>query len=58
MSAAAVALLRLFYAQENLNAPAPQKRTKKQLALAHAAGPVVGRDGAPALAGDSEVGST
>ena len=41
----AVALLRLFYAQENQNAPEPQKRTKKQLELAQAAGPVVGRGG-------------
>jgi hypothetical protein len=39
----AVAMLRLFYAQENHNAPEPQKRTKKQLELAQAAGPVVGR---------------
>ena len=33
----AVAMLRLFYAQENQNAPEPQKRTKKQLALAQQA---------------------
>ncbi|EOD06423.1 hypothetical protein EMIHUDRAFT_219331 [Emiliania huxleyi CCMP1516] len=31
--AEAVALLRLFYAQENQNAPQPQKRTRKQLEL-------------------------
>ena len=36
-------MLRLFYAQENLNAPEPQKRTKKQLALAQQAGSLVGR---------------
>ena len=30
----AVAMLRLFYAQENQGAPAPQKRTRRQLELA------------------------
>ena len=30
----AIALLRLFYAQENEGAPVPQKRTRKQLELA------------------------
>jgi len=39
----AVAMLRLFYAQENQNAPEPQKRTKKQLVLAQQAGSLVGR---------------
>ena len=33
----AVALLRLFYAQENEGAPVPQKRTRKQLELADGA---------------------
>jgi len=33
----AIALLRLFYAQQNQLAPTPQKRTKKQLELAMAA---------------------
>lgn len=33
----AVALLRLFYAQENSNAPVPQKRTRNQLVLAEGA---------------------
>ena len=37
-------MLRLFYAQENQHAPEPQKRTKKQLTLAQAAAPVVGRE--------------
>jgi tRNA-specific adenosine deaminase 2 len=35
--AEAVALLRLFYAQENQGAPVPQKRTRRQLELAEAA---------------------
>ena len=29
----AVALMRLFYAQENVNAPEPQKRTRRQIEL-------------------------
>ena len=35
----AIALLRLFYAQENQGAPAPQKRTRRQMELADAARP-------------------
>jgi tRNA-specific adenosine deaminase 2 len=38
--AEAIALLRLFYAQENQGAPAPQKRTRRQLELAEAAAAV------------------
>ena len=38
----AVALLRLFYAQQNGRAPEPQKRTKKQLAHAEGAGALLG----------------
>ena len=34
----AIALLRQFYAQENQNAPEPQKRTRKQLELARGGG--------------------
>ena len=37
----AIALLRLFYAQENQGAPAPQKRTRRQLELAEAAAAAV-----------------
>ena len=33
----AIAMLRLFYAQENQSAPAPQKRTRRQLELAESA---------------------
>ena len=37
----AIAMLRLFYSQENQGAPAPQKRTRRQLALAEQAAAVV-----------------
>ena len=42
----AIAMLRLFYAQENQSAPAPQKRTRRQLELAESAAAIRGQAGA------------
>ena len=49
----AVMLLRRFYATENENAPEPQKRTRKQIALG-AAAEEEARCGATAGPGDEE----
>ena len=38
----AVALLRLFYSQENQSAPVPQKRTRRQMELAGTAATIIG----------------
>jgi len=54
--AEAIALLRLFYAQENQGAPAPQKRTRRQLELAEAAAAAVhGQQRASAAAASTDV---
>mmetsp|Transcript_55830 Transcript_55830/g.121579 ORF Transcript_55830/g.121579 Transcript_55830/m.121579 type:complete len:237 (-) Transcript_55830:102-812(-) len=44
LEAEAVAMLRLFYAHQNDRAPAPQKRTRKQLELGAAASKYLGAD--------------
>ena len=41
MALSLFAMLRLFYSQENQGAPAPQKRTRRQLELAEQAAAVV-----------------
>lgn len=49
----AVAMLRLFYAQENQSAPVPQKRTRRQLELAESAAAAVRAGGCASAAASS-----
>ena len=49
----AIAMLRLFYAQENQSAPAPQKRTRRQLELAESAAAAIRGQAGAGTGGDA-----